>query len=422
VKVLQAAEAGRLSIDDLATTWVDPILHTLYNHRLVDLFGANATRVTIRDLLAMSSGFNDYIDDNMKFITIIRAGDDIDPILYLRSAAKNGNVCAPGTCKFYSGANYVLLGYVLVQLEGLFQWQDLDQSSVIPAGLRSRYQHTSFLKLGRCAQYHNIAHQFSSVNDEALRPHHRPHFPPFGPHPVRPPPHPQHANVTMADLSYASCLNGWTMGNIASSGQDMATFFYDLFAPGDGGGFLNSTTQALMTDYGDMPLSNDWCPGCQYGMGIMQHVEGQDVWPLKDPSADANKTLLVGHLGADWGSGAYPCGYQKELGFGVCFAFNSLQGMNCSMTNTSFSAVWETTCLGYDSVLAINGGPRLNCEIPENQEPTPGAVCEWLSGDPENRLPHPPRSNHLGPPPGLPAAPTAMSDHHGRANLGALFV
>ena len=31
------------------------------------------------------------------------------------------------------------------------------------------------------------------------------------------------------DLLYDSCLNGWTMGNIASSAVDLATFFFDLF-------------------------------------------------------------------------------------------------------------------------------------------------------------------------------------------------
>ena len=61
-------------------------------------------------------------------------------------------MCAPRTCAAYSGANFVLLGLVLVNLDASVEWQDMNQRDVIPKALRHRYQHTSFLRLGRCAR------------------------------------------------------------------------------------------------------------------------------------------------------------------------------------------------------------------------------------------------------------------------------
>eukprot|EP00929_Paragymnodinium_shiwhaense_P013904 TRINITY_DN121750_c0_g1_i1.p1 TRINITY_DN121750_c0_g1~~TRINITY_DN121750_c0_g1_i1.p1 ORF type:complete len:540 (-),score=88.89 TRINITY_DN121750_c0_g1_i1:253-1692(-) len=390
VQVLQHMEAGRISLDDLASTWVDPLLSRLYGSSLVTLFGQNATKVTIRDLLAMTSGFSDYLDSKMEFLTLIRAGDDVDPFQYLVSAARQGNVCEVGKCAYYSGANYVLLGYVLTELQGLWHWQDLDQRAVIPAHLRHRYAHTSFLAQGRCAQYPGVAHQWAEVNHPIIPgphwPHpHRPPSPGPGPRPGPPsPPHPKpRPNVSNVDLLYSSCLNGWTMGNIASTGADMANFFYDLFT---GKGFINDTTVAMMQP--KIPLTNDWCPGCLYGFGLMANLSGQDQWDLQTPGVDENGALLLGHLGADWGSGSWPCGFNQERNFSVCFNFNSLEGMNCSTVKSNKYAIFETTCLAYDAVLGVVGGPRLDCSIPKKNDTDP-ATCAWIKRDPANHMPPP---------------------------------
>ena len=389
LRVMQYFEWGKLSLDDPAQTWVDPVLTRLWGNTLVGLWGANASVVTVRDLLGHTSGFADYDDEELEKLTLLFSGDDVDPLTYLRSAASKGYVCPTRTCAAYSGANYVLLGLVVLELQGDPQWQDLDQLAVVPPRLRNnaaprRYPQTSFLRLGRCSQYQHIAHQYAT----------------------NPIVHPVPKVVEWNDLEDASCLNGWTMGNIASTARDLAAFFYDMvtLAP-TGSGFVNSSTLALMTEWHG--LSDTWCEGpygtaatCKYGLGLFRDQYAQDWWPtLSNATADIDNARVLGHPGEDWGSGVSPCGYNAAYGFGVCIAYTSLYGMNCSR-DVDFRrnewSIFEGTCLAYDAVLAEVGGPRLNCTIPTFQpHPSAHKVCRWRHLNPGNHTPpHPPH----GPP------------------------
>jgi hypothetical protein len=52
-----------------------------------------------------------------------------------------------------------------------------------------------------------------------------------------------------------SCLNGWTFGNIASTGSDLTTFYCDLFAAiGSAFQLVNGTSLGEMLKF--QPLSN----------------------------------------------------------------------------------------------------------------------------------------------------------------------
>jgi len=363
VGIFQAVERGELSLDDAASRWVDPVLDRLWKLSLVGLWGADAASVRVRDLLGMTSGFADYDDFIAEHWTIRYSGDDVGPQLYLLSASKRGFVCKPRTCATYSGANYILLGIVLVQLAHVWSWQDFSQLSVIPQRLwaTDRYSQTSFLHLGRCIQYPGVAHQFAWNY-------------------WRPEPLPQRFD----DLAFSSCLNGWTMGNIASTGRDLATFFYDLFtlAPEEGG-FLNATSLQAMQDF--KRLNDTWCQGpsgygsCTYGMGLLSDQVGQDVWSVLDGTqGSASDVRILGHPGEDWGSGCSPCGYNPKFGFGICMAYTSVIGMNCSGDfRVNYNAVQEATCRAYDAVLAAAGGPRLNRTLPPLEGAPVRANCSW---------------------------------------------
>ncbi len=380
-RIMQAVEAGRLGLDDAAHEWVDPVLRRMWNSSLEALWGKNSTIVTIRDLLGMTSGFADYDDAHLEALTLRYAGDDVGPFVYLTSAARQGwlhqgYVCAPRTCAAYSGANFVLLGLVLVNLDASVEWQDMNQRDVIPKALRHRYQHTSFLRLGRCAQYEHVAPQYAQA-------------------PLPGPLGRRHA--VFLDMEQVSCLNGWTMGNIATSAMDLATFFYDLATMTGGGGFVNATSLAAMTDWHN--LSDTWCwgprgPGsCQYGLGLFRDQYAQDWWPTVSGDPE-DARVNVGHPGEDWGSGVSPCGYNARYGFGVCIAYTALEGMNCTGDfRRNDYATFEASCLVYDAVLAIVGGsgaPRLNCSLPALGPLVEHKTCEWRRENP---------GNHSGPPP-----------------------
>jgi len=145
-----------------------PLIDELpFNASLVGLWGPKASKVTIKDLLGMSSGFGDYNDEHIQKWTFHHRGDDMGPFAYLVSAARSGLVCEPGSCHMYSGANYVLLGLVLVQLADRFSWQDFDQFTVFPPNLwkTGNYHNLSFAKLGRCLQYQGVSHQYAIYKD-----------------------------------------------------------------------------------------------------------------------------------------------------------------------------------------------------------------------------------------------------------------
>ena len=88
--------------------------------------------------------------------------------------------------------------------------------------------------------------------------------------------------------------------------------------------------------------------------------------------------MLRGHPGEDWGSSSSPlCGYNPSHGFGVCLAYNSARGLNCSKTygeNVIASAV--AGCHVLDAVMSATGGPRLNCTAFVDPYPTK-LPCQW---------------------------------------------
>merc|ERR1712100_455125 len=151
------------------------------------------------------------------------------------------------------------------------------------------------------------------------------------------------------------------------TGEDLATFFYDLFSLADTGkGYVNSTTLDLMQEY--KPLSDTWCPGpdgdgsCSYGLALFRDQFGQDVWSMLDQSDSIDYVRVIGHPGEDWGSGCSPCGYNKKYKFGICLGYTSLVGMNCSLDpRINSNAILEATCKIYDAVLSVVGAPRLDC-------------------------------------------------------------
>ncbi len=124
LRIMQLAEAGQLNLSDPVHKYVDPVLQRLYGNELRNLWGTDVRLVTVRDCLGMTSGLPDYSDKELELLTLQEAGDDIDPYVFLKNAARKGWLCAPGQCAMYSGVNFVLLGFVLVQLDGTFSWQE----------------------------------------------------------------------------------------------------------------------------------------------------------------------------------------------------------------------------------------------------------------------------------------------------------
>lgn len=343
VLVMQYVEKDALALHDKVAPIVDPILKSLYETTLGDLFGDAAMQITVKMLLGMSSGIDDYDDEVLMQWTLTHTGD-LDPIRYLESASrkKHHMFCDPGKCVKYSGANYVLLGFVLLKLQGGKHWEELKQDAMFSKALRAHghYRHMTFAKHGHCSEYTGVAHQYKKVEGKE----------------------------ELIDMHRKSCLNGWTMGNVMSNGEDMAQFYYDLFtlAP-SGKGFISQKTLNTMLEFKAMD-NDDWCwgpgdepGGCSYGLGFQRDHAQLDEWPMKNEKSKSD-IKMEGHVGQNWGSGAQPCGYNPKHKFGICITFQSTEGLNKSLDEeANRDGQDEAACLLYDAVLKVVVGPRLDC-------------------------------------------------------------
>ena len=201
---------------------------------------------------------------------------------------------------------------------------------MIPPSRRARYNETLFGKLGRCRDHPAVASQlysYPTAQDKTQ---------------IREPKPTIAAGAgagagagadvvvfrcaEIFDFIEYSCLNGWSMGNAATSGRDLAQFFRDLFAPPRPSlppRLLNRSTVAAMQSF--VNLTNDWCSTCQYGLGLFK----EDQYEISARSKP-EQLYMVGHAGTNWASNAELSSYNPHFDFGIALATNSATGLDCS--------------------------------------------------------------------------------------------
>ena len=168
------------------------------------------------------------------------------------------------------------------------------------------------------------------------------------------------------DLYPDSCLNGWTMGNLATSASDVARFYHLLGT----GQLVSASSWAQMQAF--KPLTQGFAKGAGYGLGLI------DIPPhIKDATGrTVNWTDSVGHPGQDWGSSIGELGWYPNLNASMALATNTAGPMN-------FTNGTETVGIGgvfCDLVNAVvqhlhPGEPKLECR-PE-REVLPPRRWDW---------------------------------------------
>jgi len=134
---------------------------------------------------------------------------------------------------------------------------------------------------------------------------------------IGPPPPPPLKPDDLYDLYDYSCLNGWTMGNIAVAPVDVVRFYHALFTYKLAG----KEKVAEMLRWHN--VTTGWGgAGLKYGMGLMRFPTGmKDVHGMT-----TNVTYVVGHPGADWGSNMMTVGWFPHLNLSLALATNSGDG------------------------------------------------------------------------------------------------
>ncbi|KAK3281957.1 hypothetical protein CYMTET_10276 [Cymbomonas tetramitiformis] len=335
VGILQLVEEGAFGLDDALAPLVDKALLALHNTTVGALWNNDprVQQITVRHVLGMQSGLQDYDDPWVFNFTLNHPTTDLTPIMYLKSANKTFK-CDPGHCGSYSSLGYELLGYALVQahlphLTGASSWKQYDQLSAIPEPLRSEMKHILFPVQGLCAAYikQGLVHQYSSRDYK-----------------------------NFFDLMNTSCLNGWTFGNIAAAPSDTSNFFLHLFGS-ERVIVKNRTLVEEMSHF--LELQTGWGIGLPYGLGL-EHI----FYPVyRNTSTNIS---IFGHGGIDYGSMA-EAGYLVDYDFAFGFATNSISGMSNALSKKQNGHFWfDIKCNALQIALEEIGKgewPVLDCSL-----------------------------------------------------------
>jgi len=291
--VLRLKEAGVLSLDDPAAKHVDAVLAAANGTSMVELFGTEAARVTVGQLLRMQSGLPDFDVPSLDQ-TILQKGDlKWPPYAVLRAASSYANRTLhfpPGSRVEYSSTNYVVAGLVLLRHQPAARgdWARLDLASLVfPPPLRAAYAKVQFVNDAPISSVATVPGISGMV-----------------------------ANRTTQIWGQRGGVLGWTCGNMVSSARLVANFYHDLLVAKR---LLSPRSLQTMQQF--HVLNYGWAAGhIEYGAGLM--IE-QSSYHNGRPSAPPN----FSQWGAYMGHG------------GDTYGFLSEQGIIGQLGNASFSVV-----------------------------------------------------------------------------------
>ena len=198
--LLRLQELGVLDLDATAASIVDPFLRRTNGTTLSQIWGNDIVNtITVRQLASMRSGLADYNDKELNAFCLDPTNFkiDISPYDYLHTWSQKQILFPPGKGGSYSSIGFVILGFVLAASTNQSTWKDFDQRMIIPEPLKTDRDLVDFKFIlgGLCSAVANMSHQYAAIKFNV--------------------PGENWDSVRYEDLYDASCLNGWTMGNIA---------------------------------------------------------------------------------------------------------------------------------------------------------------------------------------------------------------
>lgn len=223
--VLQLAGEGRLSLNDTVAHWLPAV---------VDRNGNDGRRITIRELLQMTSGIYDYVYDLP--VLASAAGFKASrfrtytPKELVALAMRHRPLFAPGTSALYSNTNYVLLGMIIKRVTGRSWAHEVNARIIRPLGLR---------------------HTVTPGTYPYIRGPHADGYSAFG--------GPTLINVTALNPSAADAA-----GSMISTTADLTRFYTAL----TGGRLLAPAQLAEMETTIAAPGGAEGIPGARYGLGL----------------------------------------------------------------------------------------------------------------------------------------------------------
>ena len=242
---------------------------------LTDLWNSTfITKVTLRDLLRMTSGIPDYDTPGLRKYQNDNPSLTITPWDIVHSANKTCNCQSRSTsCASYSSTNYVLLGFVLAAHQNV-TWDKLDQRIILPRHSDPAvYKTLQFVTNGELRSFNKEPELTVSHG-----------YQPDG-----------------SDVWGISAVGGWTCGNMLGSHIDVAQFLVDYLES-----YLILSENFIKSEV----FKFTYLPELHlpYGMGI-QNVTLN------------NSGSLYGHLGSTYGFYSAAL-YNSEFKYSIVLSMN----------------------------------------------------------------------------------------------------
>merc|ERR1719183_2835590 len=200
--------------------------------------------MTVYHLVAMESGIPDFDvpTQDKKMLTERGTDPTVTPLDIVQFGATQKWNCMPGTCKFYSSTNYVILGYVLLAVDGksIDDWATYDQRDVAPS---SKFSDLNFVNSGPVDKYLTVpGYAGSDPSSPILK---------------------QYGNIM-----------GWTCGNLVGTTRGMASWMWDLLVAKKVVGHKGLKAMADVR-----PISFGWGkPWLKYGSGLfVQELDSSKI-------------------------------------------------------------------------------------------------------------------------------------------------
>ena len=254
--VLQLVEEGMLSLDDRLEPFITGI--------------PNGDEITIRQLLNMTAGIYNYIND-----PVIAVDYDRDPLLpftpeqAVEIVRAHGEAdFAPGTRSLYSDTNYILLGLIIEQVTGGSVAAEITERIIVPLGLTQ----TSFAATPEMPEPY--AHGYAV----------------------------DHVGAPLRDVTRSNPDVAWAAGAMISTMDDLRVWVDALVA----GSLLSPTLQAerlAIEEWRSEPVHVGYGLGILEIGGLLGHnggIMGYGSWMMHDPETSAT-LMVVTNLGSTTG-------------------------------------------------------------------------------------------------------------------------
>ncbi|MEU1390896.1 MULTISPECIES: serine hydrolase domain-containing protein [unclassified Nonomuraea] len=272
--VLQLAAEGKLSLDDTVEEWLPG---------LVRGNGNDGRRITIKQLLNMTSGLFNHLNDKQMLTRLAGPGflkhryDRYQPQQLVKIGTANAPDFKPGQGWTYTNTGYVLAAMIVEKATGKTYAEQVSQRIIRPLGLTGT--HVPGGEEVRIRGPH--ARHYSTLYSQEPKP-------------------------TIYDVTELNPSAGWAAGNIISTAADLDRFFTALLK----GRLLPQAQQRQMFAANPVP-DGKWIPNTTYGLG-MSSVKlscGTTVWGMGGAlqgswsyaygTRDATR-MLVQNVNGDW--------------------------------------------------------------------------------------------------------------------------